>query len=91
MNQTFSLNVNGKLHAVEAAPDMPLLYALRNDIHFASESFMDEVAAALDMDAVEFRLRYVKEPRDLAVSGPQRNAPAGRRGLHHGATAAATS
>ncbi len=36
-------------------------------IHFASESFMDEVAAALDMDAVEFRLRYVKQPRDLAV------------------------
>ena len=36
-------------------------------IHFASESFMDEVAAALSMDAVEFRLRYVKDPRDLAV------------------------
>jgi nicotinate dehydrogenase subunit B len=36
-------------------------------IHFASESFMDEVAAALKVDAVEFRLRYVKEPRDLAV------------------------
>jgi nicotinate dehydrogenase subunit B len=36
-------------------------------IHFASESFMDEVAAALNMDAVEFRLRYVKEPRDIAV------------------------
>jgi nicotinate dehydrogenase subunit B len=36
-------------------------------IHFASESFMDEVAAALNMDAVEFRLRYVKDPRDVAV------------------------
>jgi len=36
-------------------------------IHFASESFMDEVAAALNMDAVEFRLRYVKDPRDTAV------------------------
>ena len=36
-------------------------------IHFASESFMDEVAAALDMDAIEFRLRYVKDPRDIAV------------------------
>jgi CO/xanthine dehydrogenase Mo-binding subunit len=36
-------------------------------IHFASESFMDEVAAALNMDAVEFRLRYVKDPRDIAV------------------------
>jgi len=36
-------------------------------IHFASESFMDEVAAALNVDAVEFRLRYVKDPRDAAV------------------------
>src|SRR5271169_3362285 len=36
-------------------------------IHFASESFMDEVAAALNVDAVEFRLRYVKDPRDIAV------------------------
>jgi nicotinate dehydrogenase subunit B len=36
-------------------------------IHFASESFMDEVAAALDMDPIEFRLRYVKDPRDIAV------------------------
>jgi nicotinate dehydrogenase subunit B len=36
-------------------------------IHFASESFMDEVAAALNIDAIEFRLRYVKDPRDIAV------------------------
>jgi nicotinate dehydrogenase subunit B len=36
-------------------------------IHFASESFMDEVAAALNVDPIEFRLRYVKDPRDVAV------------------------
>ena len=36
-------------------------------IHFASESFMDEVAASLDVDPVEFRLRHVKNPRDIAV------------------------
>ena len=36
-------------------------------IHFASESFMDEVAAALNQDAIEFRLHYVKDPRDAAV------------------------
>ncbi len=36
-------------------------------IHFASESFMDEVAAGLNMDPVEFRLRYVKDPRDIAL------------------------
>jgi nicotinate dehydrogenase subunit B len=28
---------------------------------------MDEVAAALNLDAIEFRLRYIKDPRDAAV------------------------
>jgi nicotinate dehydrogenase subunit B len=36
-------------------------------IHFASESFMDEVAAALNIDPIELRLRHVKNPRDVAV------------------------
>ena len=36
-------------------------------IHFASKSFMDEVAAALGVDPVELRLRHVKDPRDVAV------------------------
>jgi CO/xanthine dehydrogenase Mo-binding subunit len=36
-------------------------------IHFASESFMDEVAHALGVDPVELRLRHVKDPRDVAV------------------------
>lgn len=36
-------------------------------IHFASESFIDEIAAALAVDPVEFRLRYLKQPRDIAV------------------------
>jgi len=36
-------------------------------IHFASESFMDEVAAALNLDPLEFRLRHVKDARDQAV------------------------
>jgi CO/xanthine dehydrogenase Mo-binding subunit len=36
-------------------------------IHFASESFMDEVAAALGADPIELRLRHVKNPRDAAV------------------------
>jgi CO/xanthine dehydrogenase Mo-binding subunit len=36
-------------------------------IHFASESFIDEVAAALAADPVDFRLRHVKHPRDVAV------------------------
>jgi CO/xanthine dehydrogenase Mo-binding subunit len=36
-------------------------------IHFASESFMDEVAHALGIDPLELRLRHVKNPRDAAV------------------------
>ena len=36
-------------------------------IHFASKSFMDEVAAALDQDPVQFRLAHVKDARDTAV------------------------
>jgi nicotinate dehydrogenase subunit B len=36
-------------------------------IHFASESFIDEMAAALEVDPVELRLRHVKDARDIAV------------------------
>jgi nicotinate dehydrogenase subunit B len=36
-------------------------------IHFASESFIDEVAAALNVDPIELRLRHVRDPRDIAV------------------------
>jgi nicotinate dehydrogenase subunit B len=35
--------------------------------HFAVESFMDEVALATNTDPVEFRLRYLTEPRDIAL------------------------
>lgn len=36
-------------------------------IHFASESFMDELAAATNQDPIEFRLKYVKDSRDQAL------------------------
>jgi nicotinate dehydrogenase subunit B len=36
-------------------------------IHFASESFMDELAAATNQDPIEFRMKYVKDPRDIAL------------------------
>jgi nicotinate dehydrogenase subunit B len=36
-------------------------------IHFASEQFIDELAAAAKMDPAEFRLRYLKNAHDIAV------------------------
>src|SRR6516165_3496452 len=36
-------------------------------IQFASESFMDEIAAALNVDPVELRLRHIREERDRDV------------------------
>jgi CO/xanthine dehydrogenase Mo-binding subunit len=36
-------------------------------IHFASESFMDEVAAALNQDPIAFRLAHITDVRDAAV------------------------
>jgi CO/xanthine dehydrogenase Mo-binding subunit len=37
------------------------------EIHFGSEQFIDELAAATSEDPVAFRLRYVAAPRDAAV------------------------
>src|SRR5262249_18738697 len=39
MAQKFTLGVNGKEHSVEADPDMPLLYALRNDLGLNNPHF----------------------------------------------------
>src|SRR3712207_9242341 len=39
MAERFTLHVNGREHAVEADPDMPLLYALRNDIGLNNPKF----------------------------------------------------
>ena len=34
-----TLNVNGKIHAIDADPDMPLLYALRDDLGLNNPAF----------------------------------------------------
>lgn len=39
MEKRFTLNVNGKDHTVTCDPDMPLLYALRNDIGLVNPKF----------------------------------------------------
>jgi CO/xanthine dehydrogenase Mo-binding subunit len=37
------------------------------EVHFAAESFMDEMAYAAGVDPVAFRLKYVTDPRDADV------------------------
>jgi CO/xanthine dehydrogenase Mo-binding subunit len=37
------------------------------EIHFGSEQFIDELAAATNEDPVAFRLKYIAAPRDAAV------------------------
>jgi len=39
MTEKYTLNVNGNSHTVETDPDMPLLYALRNDIGLNNPHF----------------------------------------------------
>src|SRR5256885_16643026 len=39
MNATIVLHVNGQEHLVTAAPDTPLLYVLRNDLHLNGPQF----------------------------------------------------
>jgi nicotinate dehydrogenase subunit A len=39
MSQNLSLNVNGKVYGITAGPDMPLLYALRNDLGLNNPHF----------------------------------------------------
>ncbi|MGB8040191.1 MAG: 2Fe-2S iron-sulfur cluster-binding protein, partial [Pseudolabrys sp.] len=39
MTQRFTITVNGKSHTVNADPDMPLLYALRNDLGLNNPHF----------------------------------------------------
>jgi nicotinate dehydrogenase subunit A len=39
MSEKFSLNVNGEVHSVTADPDMPLLYALRDDLGLNNPHF----------------------------------------------------
>ncbi len=39
MAEKLSLRVNGQVHAIEAEPDMPLLYALRDDLKLDNPHF----------------------------------------------------
>ena len=53
------------------------------ETHFASESFIDEIAAAAGADPVAFRLKYLTRERDVAVikaAAEKANWKAGARG-----------
>jgi nicotinate dehydrogenase subunit A len=39
MTERFSLDVNGRTHTIQADPEMPLLYALRNDLGLNNPQF----------------------------------------------------
>ncbi len=39
MSKKFTLNIDGKSHVIEADPDMPLLYALMNDLEKKGPKF----------------------------------------------------
>jgi len=39
MSETFILHVNGETHRIQADPDMPLLYALRDDLGLNNPKF----------------------------------------------------
>jgi nicotinate dehydrogenase subunit B len=39
----------------------------KKQVSFAHESFIDEAAAAIDQDPIEFRLKYLKEKREIEV------------------------
>jgi nicotinate dehydrogenase subunit B len=84
-------NTRYVLHALDRAP---LRYGNNRSLGailsaFAAESFIDELAAAAGQDPVEYRLRYLSEPRAIEVlraaaeranwqtrPSPQRNIPA---------------
>ncbi len=73
MTEKFSLNVNGKTHTVEADPDMPLLYALRNDLGLNNPQFGCGLAQCgactvhLDGDPVRSCITPISSVRDSKV------------------------
>ncbi len=55
------------LEAVNPLRSSHLRDPLGPEIHFANESFIDEVAYATGMDPIEFRIKHAEHPRDKAI------------------------
>ena len=66
--QKFSLTVNGQTHAVEADPDMPLLYALRNDVGLNNPHFGCGLAqcgaCTVHLDGQPIRSSFLKRTKN---------------------------
>jgi nicotinate dehydrogenase subunit B len=62
-------NASAVCHRLETTPFRPSWIRTpgRMQNTYANEAFMDELAAAADVDPVEFRLRHLKDPRGAEV------------------------
>ena len=71
MAQKFTLNVNGNDHVVDADPDMPLLYALRDDIGLNNPRFGCGLAqcgaCTVQLDGQPIRTCVTPSPRSAAA------------------------
>lgn len=62
-------NVRTVAHRLETTPFKPSWIRTPGRLQntFANESFMDELAAAAGVDPLEYRLRYLKDPRGIEL------------------------